>query len=168
MPRWISEALGAQHKLAAFDSGKSDLDGWLTRSATHAVANRTAKTFVWHGGDAIVVAYFSLAAHLVMRDAVPKKVGRGSPDAIPAILIARLALDRALQGQGLGGELLWDALSRAVAASEIVAARLVVVDAIDEGAARFYEHHGFTGVPGTEYRLVQKTSDVAAALRGNK
>ncbi len=73
-------------------------------------------------------------------------------------------MDRSLHGQGLGGELLFDALSRAVQASEVVAARLVVVDAIDEAAASFYEHCGFTAVPGNRQRLVQKISDIAAAL----
>jgi predicted N-acetyltransferase YhbS len=126
---------------------------------------RTAKTFVWHQGDGMVVAYFSLAAHLVVREKLPKKVARGAPEAIPAILLARLALDRSLHGQGMGGELLWDALTRAVAASELAAARVIVVDAIDETAARFYQHHGFAPVPGNAHRLVQKISDVAAALR---
>ena len=125
---------------------------------------RTARSFVWHAGDDVVVAYFSLAAHLVTRAAMPKKAARGAPDAIPSILLARLALDRTLHGQGLGGELLWDALSRSLAASEIAAARLVVVDAIHDSAARFYEHHGFVRVPGTPHRLVQKLSDIAAAL----
>jgi GNAT superfamily N-acetyltransferase len=82
------------------------------------------------------------------------------------VLLARLALDRSLQGQGLGGELLLDALSRAVQASEIAAARLMVVDAIDDSAAAFYEHHGFVLVPGNRQRLVQKMSDIAAALGG--
>jgi len=67
--------------------------------------------------------------------------------------------------EGLGGELLWDALSRAVKASEIAAARLVVVDAIDASAARFYERYGFIAVPENPHRLVQKMSDVVAALR---
>jgi GNAT superfamily N-acetyltransferase len=163
---WTSEALGEQHELDRFDSGYPELDHWLQASAGHAQAMRTAKTFVWHEGDGVVVAYFSLAAHLVVRDTLPRRVGRGSPDAIPAILLARLALDRKLQGQGLGGELLWDALSRAVAASEIAAARLVVVDAIDAAASRFYAHYGFVEVPDDPYRLVQKLSDVGAALRG--
>jgi GNAT superfamily N-acetyltransferase len=161
---FISEPLGAGHVLEPFDSGQRALDDWLRKSASSAGAMRTAKTFVWHAGDRVIVAYFSLAAHLVVRDAMPKKVTRGAPDAIPAILLARLALDRRLHGQGLGGELLWDALTRAVAASELAAARLVVVDAIDEQAARFYEHYGFVRVPGSESRLVQKVSDVAAAL----
>lgn len=82
------------------------------------------------------MACFCLAAHLIVRADLPPKVGRGGPDAIPAVLFARLALDLSLRGQGLGGELPLDALSRAVAASEVAAARLVV-DAMDETAAAF-------------------------------
>jgi GNAT superfamily N-acetyltransferase len=163
---FVSETLADQHLLEKFASGSSALDAWLQRHARHAQSTRTARTFVWHTGDQVVVAYFSLAAHLVVRAELPPKIGRGAPDAIPALLLARLALDRSLHGQGLGGELLLDALSRAVQASDVAAARLVVVDAIDEAAASFYEHHGFVAVPGNPQRLVQKINDIAAALGG--
>lgn len=127
---------------------------------------RTAQTFVWHAGDGVVVAYFSLAAHLIVRADLPRQIGRGSPDAIPAVLLARLALDRSLRGQGLGGELLWDALSRACAAADIAAARFVVVDAATDAAAQFYAHHGFVTIPAEPHRLVQKIGDIQAALEG--
>jgi GNAT superfamily N-acetyltransferase len=161
--RFVSEKLSATQVLDGFDSGVPALDTWLVRSAIHAQSMRTAQTFVWHTDDR-VVAYFSLAAHLVVRSAVPPRIGRGSPDAIPAILLARLALDRRLHGQGLGGELLWDAMARACRASEIAAARLIIVDAYDERAAAFYQRYGFVPIPGNASRLVQKVSDVAAAL----
>jgi GNAT superfamily N-acetyltransferase len=163
---FVSETPADHHLLERFTSGTHALDAWLHHHARHAQSMRTARTFVWHAGDRMVVAYFSLAAHLVVRADLPPKLGRGAPDAIPAVLLARLALDQSLHGQGLGGELLVDALSRAVQASEVAAARLVVVDAIDESAAAFYEHHGFVAVPGNRQRLVQKISDIAAALGG--
>jgi GNAT superfamily N-acetyltransferase len=162
--QFASEPLSDGHQLEQFASGNRALDVWLQRHARPAQSMRTARTFVWHAGDQLVVAYFSLAAHLVVRADLPPKVGRGSPDAIPAVLLARLALDQSLHGRGLGGELLLDALTRAVAASEVAAARLVVVDAIDDAAAAFYEHHGFIAVPGNRQRLVQRISDIAAAL----
>ena len=81
-----------------------------------------------------------------------------------AVLLARLALDSALQGRGLGGVLLAEALGRIVSATEVIAARFVVVDAIDDAAAGFYHHHGFRPIPGS-LRLVQEVSDIAAALR---
>ena len=111
-----------------------------------------------------MVGYYSLAAHLIIRDDLPRTIGRGNPAQIPALLLARLALDAALHGQGHGGTLLAEAMSRAVLAAESVGARFVVVDAIDEDAVRFYQHHGFRAIPDTR-RLLQKVSDIAAALR---
>ena len=161
---FTSEALREHHDSTVFDSGNVDLDHWLRDHALHAGATNTGRTFIWHSGDGVVVAYFTLAAHLVARGSLTTRTGRGCPNVIPAILLARLALDGSLQGQGLGAELLWDALSRAVAANRQAAARLVVVDAIDERAASFYEHFGFEPIPGNPPRLLQKMSGIAAAL----
>jgi GNAT superfamily N-acetyltransferase len=145
--------------LSSFDSGQPVLDDWLRRSALHADAIRSGRTWVWVRGGT-VVAYFALVGHVVEREALPGPLGRGSPDRIPTVLIARLALDHTLHGQGLGGVLLADASSRIVAATDIVAARFVVVDAIDENAASFYSHYGYKLIPGTR-RLVRKVSDIA-------
>jgi hypothetical protein len=51
--------------------------------------------------------------------------------------------------------LLGDAFTRV--SSLDVGARYLVVDAIDEDAAAFYEHHAFRRIPGT-LRLVHKTT----------
>lgn len=95
----------------------------------------------------------------------PKAVGHGSPDAIPAILLARLALERSLQGNGLGGQLLRDALERIANAAARAAARLVVVDAANDQAVAFYRHYGFRACPDPR-RLVLKTSTITAPMRG--
>ncbi len=162
MGTYRSERLGSDHSTTQFESGKPDLDEWLRNSATNVQAMGTGRTFVWHD-NGIVVGYYTIAAHLIVRDDLPKKVGRGSPRQIPAVLLARLALDKTIQGGGLGGALLADALGRIVQATEIVAARVVLVDAIDEQAHGFYVHHGFLAIPES-MRLVQKVSDIAAAL----
>jgi GNAT superfamily N-acetyltransferase len=159
---FISEALGEHHDTRHFDSSKPSLDTWLQQHARTTEARRTGRSFVWQD-DGRVVAYYTIAAHLLVRDDLPRALGRGNPAQIPAVLLARLALDKTLQGQGLGGALLADALERIVIATQTVAARFVVVDAIDQGAHGFYRHHGFRDIPGT-MRLVQKISDVAAAF----
>lgn len=159
---FVSEAINEHHDGSYFDSGKPDLDQWLRQHARTTEARRTGRTFVWHE-DGHIAAYYTIAAHLLVREDLPRAMGRGNPGQIPAVLLARLALDKTLHGQGLGGALLADALKRIVVATHTVAARFVVVDAIDDAAHRFYEHHGFRAVPGT-LRLVQKISDVAAAL----
>lgn len=158
-----------RHNAGSFDSGEPALDGWLRQHAAGADARRTARTFVWtplSGTGEVpepVTAYYSLTGHRLVRDELPRRLGRGSPDEIPAALLARLAVDRSAQGHGLGGAVLADALGRVVDATSIVAARFLVVDALHERAATFYEHHGFTRIPDT-LRLIQKISDIAAAL----
>lgn len=154
----------ARHDAGAFDSGESELDAWLRNHAAGAQARRVATTFVWcRPGAAAVLAYYSLTGHVLERDQLPRSIGRGSPNEIPAVLLARLALDRSLHGRGHGGELLLDALARVVVATSQVAARFVVVDALHEKAVTFYEHHGFRRIPDT-LRLVMKVSDAAAAI----
>jgi GNAT superfamily N-acetyltransferase len=124
----------------------------------------TARTRVWVAARQAVVAYFSLAPHLVTRSDIDRRLGHGSPDAIPSILLARLALDRSRQGRGEGSLLLVDALTMAIEGMRDLGGRLIVVDAIDATAADFYRKHGFTPCPGRPDRLVIKASDAAVSL----
>ena len=136
---------------------------WLREQAAATARRRTARTWVWVDHEARVVGYYALAAHKISREQVPSRIGRGGPVEIPAVLLARLALSEPLRGHGLGAVLVADALERVVVATQTVAARVVVVDALAEPVARFYETLGFRRIPGS-LRLVQKISDIAAAL----
>lgn len=112
-----------------------------------------------------VVGYYALAAHKIAREQVPARIGRGGPIEIPAVLLARLALTERLRGRGLGATLVADALERVVVVTQTVAARVVVVEALVEPVARFYETLGFRRIPGS-LRLVQKVADIEAAFAG--
>jgi GNAT superfamily N-acetyltransferase len=162
---YLSQRIAARHDPAGFACGNATLDHWLRTAALTADAMRTARTYVWTNEN-VVIGYFSLCPHEVRRDELPSKLGHGAPHSIPAILLARLALDRGLHGHGLGASLLLDALGRAADAIEIAGGRLIVVDAIDEPARRFYEHHGLRPAPSQPARLFRKASDVAATLGG--
>jgi GNAT superfamily N-acetyltransferase len=111
-----------------------------------------------------VAGYFALAPHLLERDETPPGVRRGAPRRIPAILLAKLALDRRLQGQGLGDELLIHALTTIIAAARAAGGRLVVVDAISETAASFYRARDFKPSPTDPRRLTMKLTTAAHAL----
>jgi hypothetical protein len=120
-----SQALNPDiQRLDALDSGEPSMDTWLSEHASGAEARRVARTFVWTTEDQTVRAYYSLTGHRIVRDELPKSVGRGSPSEVPAVLLARLALDKSLHGQGSGGVLLADALERIVVATQTVAARI--------------------------------------------
>jgi GNAT superfamily N-acetyltransferase len=162
------ERLDAEHDLSEFESGNAELDGWLQRHGLAAQLMDSARTFVLVKQDR-VVGYFSLTMGSVLRQDAPAKLVRGLP-AYPVgmVLLARLAVDRNEQGIGLGGTLLAEALRKAVAAGDAAAARLVVIDAINEDAARFYERHGFIRAPDHPLRLYRRMKDIAASLETSK
>lgn len=158
------ERLAAHHDLSRFDSGNEELDGWLRRHGLAAQQMDSARTFVG-ARDEDVLGYFSLTMGSVLRqDALPKLV-RGLPAyPIGMVLLARLAVERREQGKGLGAILLAEALRKAVVAGEAAAARLVVVDAVDEHAVSFYERYGFIRTPQHGLRLYRRMKDVSASL----
>ncbi len=112
-----------------------------------------------------VEAYYSLMPYFIERATLTTKQGRGLPDRIPGYLIARLALDRAFHGIGLGSQLLASALTRAAIGSRDLGGRYVIVDAVDDGAAAFYRHHGFEPVAGSERRLLLATKAIQPYVR---
>ena len=160
-----SEQIKDDHVLASFSCRNDYLDGWLRRSAMECGRKNVARTYVWADDDAVVWAYFSLAPDKVQRSDLPRAIGRGDPDEIPAVLIGKLALHHVLQGRGLGRQLLVDALSRAVSAVEIVSGRYIVVDAIDEDAVALLSPVRLQPLPPpSASRLIMKSSDAAASL----
>jgi len=164
------ERLGAHHDGTGFASGKEELDSWLRRHAVAAQQMDSARTFLLvRGGEGAgnrVAGYFSLTMGSVLRAEAPPRLVRGLPACpVGMVLLARLAVDRSEQGKGLGALLLAEALRKAVAAGEAAAARLVVVDAIDDEAAKFYVHHGFSPAPGHPLRLYRRMKDIRASLR---
>lgn len=158
------ERLSADHDVASFMSGNPALDDWLHRHALAAQEMDSARTFVAREA-AVILGYFSLTMGSVHRQDAPAKLVRGLP-AYPVgmVLLARLAVSHTRQGEGLGGLLLSEALRRAVRAGEAAAARLVVVDAIDDNARAFYERYGFVAGPGEAHRLYRRLKDIRASL----
>src|SRR5438045_2457184 len=79
----------------------------------------------------------------VDRADLPERHARGMPrHPIRVILLARLAIDRTLQGQGYGKALVADASIRALQAADLIGARALLVHARDDNAATFYERLG--------------------------
>ena len=156
-------ALDESHDLEPFESGNGELDTWLRTHARNATGQGTRTYVVMDDRDA-VVGYFAIAPHVLDRGDAPKRLGRGAPRQIPAILLAKLALSEHLHGRGLGAELLLHALNTILDAARTAGGKLVVVDAIDDDATAFYGHHDFEPLPDRPDRLVMKLSTVARAL----
>lgn len=166
MPEFAAPVLlSEEHEISDFACGQPSLDEFLK---LHALAKQNAmlsRTYVVTEMSAGVVAYYTLAHISVQSEEAPKRLARGMPASIPAILLARLAIDQRFQGQGLGRSLFADSLMRTWAVmSGHVPVRIFVVDAIDEPAREFYEKLGMISSPSNPMRLFLHYKDIRAAV----
>ena len=91
------------------------------------------------------------------------------PEPIPVILLGQLAVDLDCQGRGLGGDLIVDASRRALAAADLIGARAVIVQALDERAGNFCERFGFRAFPEREpLMLLLRISELRGAFEGSE
>ena len=169
-PLRAPEPLAANHDVSRFSNGvHPSLDQWL-RERARTSEGLSARTYVvcpTKEPDR-VVGYFSIAAALEQRNALPSaKLRRGMPEQVALLLIARLAVDAKWRGQGVGSALLADALRRCFAASEIAGVRGIVAHAIDEAAVNFYTRHGFIRSPLGE-RVMLMTIETVRSLTLNR
>jgi GNAT superfamily N-acetyltransferase len=160
-----------RHDRASFSCGKASLDRFLREQADQERRRGVSQTYVLARGSQIL-GYYSLAATAIDLSLVPPEIGRKLPryPVLPAILLARLAVDASCAGQGRGERLLIDALRVSLETSNRVGAAFVVVDALDSNAAGFYAHMGFRAFADRPLTLFLRMLDVktvvAASGRG--
>lgn len=167
MPRFSDpEPLAREHVLGGFDCGEASLDTWLEQHARAAAGASSARTYVVTDSDQDrVVGYHALTVASIEHKQATGRASKGMPrHPIPAVLLARLAVDRSVQGRGLGAFLMRDAMHRALAVSEEAGVRLLLVHAMSESAARFYSHFGFEPSPTDPMNLQLMMKDIRASL----
>lgn len=143
-PVTAPEPLSASHQLAEFLSGESVLDEWLKQRGLRNQALGAARTFVVCRQDTKQVAgFYSLATGSINHTDATGSLRRNMPDPIPVIILARLAVDLSFRGQGLGADLLHDAVLRCYRVAENIGVRAIMVHALTDAAKNFYLHHGF-------------------------
>lgn len=160
----FDEVQPSKEQRQRFACGQASLDRWLATQARQSMESRDAVTFLLIDDDTDSIAgYFSLSSGEVSRQATPESMSRRAPEPVPAVRMGRFAIDRTYQGQGWGAELLREALLRAVSGGTLVAARLILVDAISEEARAFYLRFGFEPSPIHPMQLMYDLRVVAAS-----
>jgi GNAT superfamily N-acetyltransferase len=158
------QPLAPHHSTVGFDCGDSSLDHWLQQRALANQQGGATRSFVVCNGDDVVKAYVALASGAVAVASAPGRFRRNMPDPIPEVVLARLAVCRSVQGQGIARALLADAFERVLQASTQIGVRGIVVHAASTEARRFYLHMGFDPSPIDPDTLLIRLSDVAATL----
>ena len=142
---WRELPIGREHDRAAFDCGDLDLNLYLQRYARQNHASGGAKTFVAIHPDqpARILGYYSLSPASLDSARTPAIATRGlGRYEVPVFRLGRLAVDRPIQGSGLGGALLMAAAQRCMAVAEQVGGVALLIDAKHDRAARWYAGYG--------------------------
>lgn len=132
--------INPQWEIKPFSCGDSALDDWLKESAADA-ETRTVKSFVVLA-EQRVIAYYTLAAGSVVLPALDGTL----LNPVPAMILARLAVDQTFQRQGLGASLLRDALLRCLQVRRVLDIRLILALAIGRQRG-FLARYGFQPIP---------------------
>lgn len=160
------EPLRGKHNTEGFECGEPSLDSWIERHARQAETSGSARVFVTTDDGERIVGFYALTAASVSPDEATKRLMKGQPkhQPVPAILIGRLAVALDHQENQLGRSLLQDALLRSALAADSIGARAVIVHAISDDAAHFYERFGFDVSPTDTRHLILLMKDLRKLL----
>jgi GNAT superfamily N-acetyltransferase len=164
---WHEEAVASHHDRKAFDCGDKDLNEFLYRYARQNHTKGTARTFlaVSSTNRQAILGYYSLSLATVAYAQTPDSIRRGlSSHDVPMFRLCRLAVDRSLQRQGLGGQLLLAAGRRCLLASSHVGGIGLLIDAKNPNVAAWYAGYGALPLPQKPLTLILPFRTIRTAL----
>lgn len=152
----------ARHDRGSFSCGVAQIDNFFRKTANKLSKAGNARVFVMVDGAGAVAGFYALNAHAVDYRDLPDRFARARPahGSIPAAFLSMIAVDRRHAGQGLGGDLLVDALLRIARVADELGIALVMLDVLDDGDAAavarrsaLYRRYGFTPLPSDPLRM---------------
>lgn len=147
-----------------FTCGRPALDHWLKTRALGNQEKGFTVVIVIHEARR-VVGYYGLSPTAIVPAVMPRSIRTGQPPSpVPCLLLGQLATDVAWAGRGIGTGLLKHALIRSVEGAQLVGGRALVVNALDDEAAAFWQKRGFIPAKDDPLILFRSISDIAASI----
>jgi GNAT superfamily N-acetyltransferase len=167
VPAWHEEAITRKHDRSAFDCGDAELNVFLTRYARQSHDQGGTKTFLAIDDDTrAVLGFYSLAPASLAYHRAPEIVQRRlARHEVPGFRLARIAIDRVRQRQGLGGQLLLAAGRRCLMAAAIVGGTVLIIDARNDRAAAWYVSYGAMPLFDAERTLILPLATIEGLLK---
>jgi GNAT superfamily N-acetyltransferase len=168
LPAWHEEPISKKHDRKAFDCGEAALNEFLQRHARKSHDLGGAKTFlaIDDADNKTILGFYSLSPASVEYARTPEIVRRGlARYDVPVFRLARLAVDRKVQGHGLGGQLLLTAGRRCLLAAAEVGGVALLIDAKNEKVAAWYAGYGAAPLADAPLSLLLPLATIEAALR---
>ncbi|MGD0888519.1 MAG: GNAT family N-acetyltransferase [Acidobacteriaceae bacterium] len=159
------EKLTAQHEVKTFRCGVNSLDHFLRKHALKNQLSESSQTYVVHRNQ-VVLGYITLLFGAVSLSDTPPSIAEKMPPAypVPVMILARWAVDKNEQKQGIGKGLLKEALLKTIAAADIAGLRAIVVDAINDKMAEYYKGIGFIECPVGPQKLMMSIEVVRLSV----
>lgn len=141
-PGYRAPELLTEHHVSDFRCRSVEQTEWLHRYARQSVSTGTTRVLVVteHGSNQVVAYYGWCMAQIDIKDAPARLRKGGGRYPQPVALLARLGVDRAHEGRGLGVGLLQDVFARLLEVAERIGCRGLLVHAEAEDARDFYLH----------------------------
>jgi GNAT superfamily N-acetyltransferase len=168
VPPWYEEPIHKKHDREAFDCGEEALNDFLHRYARKSHEMGGAKTFlaIDNSDNKTILGYYSLTPAAVSYARTPEAARRGlGRHDVPGFRLARLAVDRGFQGQGIGGQLLLVAGRRCLLAAAEVGGVVLVIDAKNERVASWYASYGAMPLLDAPLSLLLPLATIEIALK---
>jgi GNAT superfamily N-acetyltransferase len=168
LPDWREEPIAKQHDRAAFDCGEPALNEFLWRHARQSHDKGAAKTFlaIANADGKSILGFYSLAPASLEYARTPEIIRKGlARHDVPVFRLGRLAVNRAVQGQGLGGQLILAAGRRCLLAAREVGGAALLIDAKNERAAKWYSSYGAVPLADAPLSLLLPLATIQDALR---
>ncbi|HWF08882.1 MAG TPA: hypothetical protein VG297_10475 [Bryobacteraceae bacterium] len=165
---WHEEPILKKHDRKSFDCGDPAMNEFLHRYARQSHESGAAKTFlaIDNKDNKTIPGFYSLAPGALTHADTPETVRRGlARHDVPGFRLARIGIDIRWQGQGLGGQLLAAAARRCLLAAAEVGGVVLIIDAKNDRAARWYATYGAVPLGNKPLTLLMPLATFAASLK---
>lgn len=169
LPAWREEAISKSHDRASFDCGDPGMNDFFRRYARQSHEQNASKTFcaIDVATPNRVLGFYTVAPSAVAHESVPASMTKGlAQHEVAGFKLARIAVDISVAGQGLGGQLLAAVALRCLRIVAEAGGVLLIIDAKDDRAARWYASYGAEPLEKRPLKLVMPLATFAADLQG--
>lgn len=164
---WREESLARSHDRKNFDCGEPALNDYLMRYARQNHESGGAKTFVAVSPEysTRILGYYSLCPASLEYARTPEVLQRGlGRYDVSVFRLGRLAVDKSVQGKGLGSQLLISAGARCLLVAKQVGGVALLIDAKNERAAIWYTTYGAIALSDAPLSLLLPFSIIEKVL----
>jgi len=154
-----------RHDRAAFSCGEDRIDNFLKITASKYVAGDVGRIYVAVEKDGgRLVGFYAVNPHSIDPSELGSDMIKRLPrlDRIPAFYLSMIGVHVETRGKGVGSFLLADALKLCMRISDQVGGRFIVLDAINDKAAKLYGSFDFVTLPSVPGRMVVSIAKLKA------